>query len=97
MSSVEEAGGLPMMEAAASGRLPIGTPVGYFETNGPKGGGIVVPINEKEFVKNTHYTLCLFRDNPILFRHSCEESQNFARENYDWSFVIDEWVSLLTH
>jgi glycosyltransferase involved in cell wall biosynthesis len=28
MSSTEEAGGLPMMEAAAAGRLTIGTPVG---------------------------------------------------------------------
>jgi hypothetical protein len=30
MSSLEDAGGLPTLEAAASGKLVIGTPVGYF-------------------------------------------------------------------
>jgi len=96
MSSTEEAGGLPMMEAAAAGRLPIGTPVGYFEENGPRGAGIVVPLEESQFVEKTRSTLCMFRDSPYAYRTMCEAAQTFARDNYDWPVVIDQWVELIT-
>ena len=94
-SSLEEAGGLPAMEGAAAGRLIIGTPVGYLRENGDRGAGILVPLDETEFVNKTIETLTYYRDNPTEYRHRCESMQQFARENYDWSVVIKNWVEVL--
>lgn len=96
MSSTEEAGGLPVMEASASGKLVLGTPVGYFEDNANKGGGILLPIEENLFINDLKYNIELYRDNSILFREKCESIQQFARENYDWSITIEDWVSFLS-
>ena len=95
-SSLEEAGGLPLMEGAAAGRLIIGTPVGYLGENGDRGAGILVPLDETGFVQKTIEYLAYYRDNPVEYRHRCESIQQFARENYDWSVVIKNWVELLT-
>lgn len=95
MSSAEEAGGLPMLEAAASGRLPIGTPVGFFEENAPKGGGILVPIDENDFVEKTRQTIFYYRDNPKEYVSKCLEVQTYAQEHYDWSKKIQSWIELL--
>src|SRR5216683_1612529 len=40
-SSISESGPLPVMEAAAAGRLVIGTPVGHFPRKAYEGGGIL--------------------------------------------------------
>jgi glycosyltransferase involved in cell wall biosynthesis len=95
MSSTEEAGGLPMLEAAAAGRLPIGTPVGFFEENAPKGGGILVPVNEEEFVMRVKQTVCYYKDNPRDYVNKCLEVQSYAQEHYDWSKKIGPWLELL--
>lgn len=95
MSSSEEGAGLPMMEAAAAGRLCVGTPVGYFEHNGPLGGGVVVPVDETEFVNETSETLNFYKQNSEAHRSKCSEIQEFAREHYDWSKYIDPWVNFL--
>jgi glycosyltransferase involved in cell wall biosynthesis len=94
MSSIEEAGGLPMMECAAAGRLPIGTPVGYFKENAPKGGGILVPVEEQGFLEETKNILEFYKNNSGLYFKKCLEIQDYARENYDWSKKIDQWISL---
>ena len=96
MSSIEEAGGLPMMEAAAAGRLCMGTPVGYFKYNGPLGGGVVLPLHPEEFVKKATEELCMFRDNPDVYRKTCLEIQEYARDNYDWEHTINDWVELFS-
>lgn len=95
MTSIEEAGGLPMMESAAAGRLPIGTPVGYFEHNAPLGGGVLAPIEEGLFVDFVANTLNFYKDNPVEYRQKCLQVQQFARDNYDWGHKIGGWVELL--
>lgn len=95
MSSMEEAGGLPMLEAAAAGRLCIGTPVGFFEENAPNGGGILVPLEENQFVESVKETILYYKDNPGDYINKCLEVQNYARENYDWSNKIGPWLELL--
>jgi glycosyltransferase involved in cell wall biosynthesis len=95
MTSLEEAGGMPAMEAAAAGRLVIGTPVGYFEEHGPKGGGIVAPLEEEAFVKKLKDTLMFYRDNPTIYQIRCQQVQQYARDNYDWSKKIQPWLELL--
>lgn len=96
MTSIEEAGGLPMMECAAAGRLPIGTPVGFFEHNAPNGGGILAPIEENAFVDFVSETLNYYADNPKEFSEKCEQVQAYARDNYDWSKKIQPWIDLLS-
>lgn len=95
VSSSEEAGGLPAMEAAAAGKLVISTPLGYFEKHGPNGGGIVVPIDETEFVNSTKEALMFYKNNPIEYRNKCKQIQEYAREHYDWSKNIEPWLNLL--
>jgi glycosyltransferase involved in cell wall biosynthesis len=94
MSSIEEAGGLPMMEGAAAGKLCLGTPVGYFEHNGAMGGGILLPIEENEFVDHAKIILDYYRINSKEYVKKCLDIQEYARENYDWSKVIHQWVNL---
>lgn len=96
MSSSEEAAGLPVMEASAAGRLILGTPVGYFEKNGNIGGGIILPIEENQFVHQLSNYLEYFRDNSREYKIACESIQQFAKENYDWSVVIEDWVKILS-
>lgn len=95
MSSIEEAGGLPMLEAAAAGRLCIGTPVGFFEENASKGGGILVSIDETEFINKIRETILYYKDNPNEYINKCSEIQTYAREHYDWSKKIGPWLELL--
>lgn len=94
MSSIEEAGGQPMLECAAAGRLPIGTPVGYFKKYGPMGGGVVVPLDEENFIKEAKEHLIYYQKNPHEYTKKCLEVQEFARENYDWSKKIEDWINL---
>jgi glycosyltransferase involved in cell wall biosynthesis len=94
MSSTEEACGLPMLEAAAAGKLCIGTPVGYFAENGLKGGGIQVPIDEELFVSDTVILLDYYKNNQEEYYKKCLDIQEYARYNYDWSKVIGQWIEL---
>lgn len=96
MSSSEEAGGMPMLEAAAAGRLTIGTPVGFFEKNGKLGGGVTVPIEDNLFVEKTRECILFYKDNPYEYRQKCLEIQAYARDNYDWCHKINAWVDLLS-
>lgn len=94
MSSIEESVGLPMMEAAAAGRLCIGTPVGYFAENALRGGGQLVSLDEENFVKETVDILNFYKYNSSAYKQKCIEIQEYARENYDWSKVVDQWLNL---
>lgn len=96
MSSIEEAGGLPVMEAAASGALVLGTPVGYFEDNAKNGAGILLPLEPDYFQLKLKEHLIYYRDNPSEYRQKCESIQQYARDNYDWKVVIEDWVKLLS-
>lgn len=96
MASTEEAGGLPVMEAAASGKLILGTPVGYFEENALNGAGILLPIEENNFSIKLKEHLNYYRDNPVEYKTRCQSIQQFAKENYDWKIVIEDWVNLLS-
>ena len=94
MSSTEEACGLPMLEAAAAGKLCIGTPVGYFAENGLKGGGIQIPVDEKGFLLQSHDILEYYKNRPSEYFKKCLDIQEYARYNYDWKYVIDSWIEL---
>jgi glycosyltransferase involved in cell wall biosynthesis len=69
--------------------------VGFLGENSARGAGIVVPLDEQRFVEETVKHLIYYRDNPIEYQQCCESTQQFAREHYDWSVVIDKWIEIL--
>lgn len=95
MSSIEEGGGLPVMEAAAAGRLVLGTPVGYFEEHALKGGGILLPIEETNFKQQLYNQLLYYKSSPTEYRDKCLQIQQYAKDNYDWSKKIKMWLEIL--
>jgi Glycosyl transferases group 1 len=95
LPSLQEGSPLPPREAAAAGRLVIGTPAGDFTRLAHEGLGILAPLNEKEFVEFTTAQLRFYKDNPSAYREKCASIQT-AAEGRDWSRVIDDWITLLT-
>jgi glycosyltransferase involved in cell wall biosynthesis len=93
-SSVSEAAQLPVMEAAASGRLVIGTPVGHFPLKAYQGGGILAPIESEKFEKFTAQTLRFYKDNPAAYVEKCSSIKAVARK-FDWEYSIGEWIELI--
>jgi glycosyltransferase involved in cell wall biosynthesis len=96
MSSISEAGPLPVMEAAAAGRLVIGTPVGHFPLKAYQGGGIIAPIEPDKFIAFTATTLRHYKANRAEFVEKCAEIQEAAQQ-FDWKYSIQEWMDLLNH
>ncbi len=96
VSSTEESCGLPLMEAAAAGRLPITTPVGVARDY-PNNPIIVLPFDEIDYVERAHSVLTYLNNNHHQYHIACVEAQDFARHNYDWSVRIWDWVKLLTY
>jgi hypothetical protein len=97
MSSVEEGAGLPMLEAAAAGRLCVGTPVGYFAQHSDLGGGLAVSLDETEFVEQTASILQHYAANSSLYVKKCLEIQEHAKYAYDWKYHINSWVEFLSN
>jgi len=93
-SSISEAAQLPVMEAAAAGRLVIGTPVGHFPLRAYQGGGIIAPIEADRFVAFVSDTLEHYRANPTAFRDKCQSIQAAAHQ-FDWSTCFPEWLDLI--
>lgn len=94
MSSLTEAAPLPVLEAAAAGRLVIGTPVGHFPQCAYRGAGILAPVGSDQFVSFCADTLRLYRDDRIAYREKCRQIQEAAR-THDWGHHISSWVDLL--
>ena len=88
-SSNGEGAGLTVIEAAAAGRLVIGTPVGHFPRKAYEGGGIIAPVDAKKFKSFTANTLRYYKENPQAYVDKCHAIQDAARK-FDWCYVIDE-------
>jgi len=93
-SSISEAAQHPVIEAAAAGRLVIGTPVGHFPRKAYEGGGILAPVEAGKFKAFTVETLRYYKDNPAAYRDKCHAIQEAARK-FDWKYTIDDWVELI--
>jgi len=93
-SSLSEAAQLPVMEAAAAGRLVIGTPVGHFPLKAYQGGGIIAPVEAEKFKSFTARTLRYYKENPDAYKEKCRGIQAAAKQ-FDWQESIGEWVDLI--
>lgn len=93
MSSIEETVGLPIMEAAASGRLVIGTRVGHFKDHDY---GVKVSLPPVDFVNEVVEQLRSYACDASAFQRTCRDIQDYALAHFDWSHCIKPWVQLLT-
>jgi glycosyltransferase involved in cell wall biosynthesis/predicted O-methyltransferase YrrM len=93
-SSISESAQLPVMEAAAAGRLVISTPVGHFPLKAYQGAGIMAPIAADKFTSFVADTLRYYKENPAAYVDKCRSIQEAAKK-FDWSRSIDEWVELI--
>ena len=89
-----EACGLPIMEAAASGRLPISSSIGILKDL-PDNPIPVVASNREGFIREAIQEILTLTHDKELFKKKCIECQDYARETYDWSVVIDDWIKLI--
>ena len=94
-ASTEEGAGLPVMEGGAAGKLVISTAVGHWAQRIGDAGGYAVPTDENEFLERTVEILSYYKSNPDKYRQRCLEIQNHAK-TYDWQYVIDKWVNILS-
>ena len=90
MTSLSEGAGSPPLEAAATGRLVLGTPVGQFPRLAVEGVGLMGPLGAQEFEEWAVSELKFFAKRPASFRKQVERGQN-AAENRDWSNVVVDW------
>jgi hypothetical protein len=89
--SMHEGAGLPTLEAAAAGRLVIGTKVGHWDDKIAPDGGIEAPMDEVDFISFTLKTLNYYKSNPVAHQEKCHKIQQHAK-TYDWSNCISYWI-----
>ena len=94
-STEQESCGLPLLEAAAAGRLPISTLTGI-NRDFDKPTGVILPMEEDRYTFAGINAISTLKENPRFFKQLCTNAQEFARMHYDWSVVIDGWITLLT-
>jgi Glycosyl transferases group 1 len=94
MPSLQEGAGLPPIEAAAAGRLVVGTPVGHWPRLAYEGLGILAPLNEAAFKAFTVEKLRYYKANPAAYRRMCALIQK-AAAGRDWSVVVCDWIKFL--
>jgi hypothetical protein len=89
ITSSYEACGLPIMEAAAAGRLVVSSAVGYFDG----AHGALCRLHDDAFVEDARNIFKVYQD-PILYKFACEQAQQYARDHYDWEHRIEAWQEL---
>jgi len=94
MSSIAEGDPFPVREAAAAGRLVIGTPAGHFPIRAYGGGGIIAPMEREKFKAFTTAALSYYKENPAAYVAMCRDIQEAARQ-FDWQHTLGSWVELL--
>lgn len=95
LSSTEnESCGLPLLEAAAAGRVPLSTLVGI-NKDVAHPTGYILPMDEETYVKMGTEIVNQLKADPKLHQLKCKEAQDYAREYYDWSRVIEPWINLI--
>lgn len=93
MPSLQDGSPRPPLEAAAAGRLVIGTPVGHFMRLAYEGLGLLGPLDGQAFRQFATERLRWFRKNPHEYQVTCGLIQE-AAQGRDWKHLIGDWVEL---
>ncbi len=96
MPSLQEGAGLPPLEAAAAGRLVIGTPVGHFPRLAYEGLGILAPLEAGAFQRFTTKCLLYYKENSAAYVDKCNIIQQ-ASKNRDWRYTVEDWMELFAN
>jgi glycosyltransferase involved in cell wall biosynthesis len=95
IASQHEGDGMVSLEAGASGRLVISTPVGHWPELCSGGGGLDLPIEPEALVGQLTAYFKMYQDNSTLFSRRCANIQKYAK-NYDWKYVAPNWAELFS-
>lgn len=90
VTSNYETVGLPALEAAAAGRLPLGARVGYFDGS----YGHLCRTPDDEFVADAREAISRYTKDREAFRIACINVRQAVRDQYDWGKCVVDWVSL---
>ncbi len=96
LSSLQEGGAMPPYEAAAAGRLVIGTPVGDFPRLCLEGMGVLGPLNDRPFEEFAVAELLKYKRDMTSFRLRCQGIKLSVQHNRDWSIVMPGWQDFLS-
>lgn len=97
VTSLEEGAGMPMLEAAASGRLVITTPVGHATYLNAIGAVTMIEALEKpeDVVAQMVDHLQFFARHPLAFYHKCLKARE-AMAALDWKRLAPGWIDTIT-
>jgi len=90
-TSLHEGAGLPALEASASGKLVISTPVGHWPQCMQQNMGIQAPYVAEEYLEFVSDKLKFLTNNPDTYKKLCWQAHQAAQQ-WDWSFQISHWV-----
>jgi hypothetical protein len=90
-SSLEETVGLPMLEASCAGRLVMTTNVGYSSAHKQ---AITLPFEEDKFIEKAVENINYYKNNIKEMQKRCNETQQYAMNNFCWSKNIESWLGL---
>lgn len=91
ITSNYESVGLPALEAAAAGRLPLGAQVGYFDGS----YGHLCRTPDDQFVADAREAIDRYTKDSAAFRIACINARQAVRDRYDWRHCVADWVSIL--
>jgi hypothetical protein len=92
--SLTEGAGYPPLEAAAAGKLVLGTPAGMFPRLASEGIGLMGPIEADRFVDWAVRILDMLEHDRDGYLKICQRSQQAAAQ-YDWSKVGSIWKEFI--
>lgn len=95
-ASTEEGCCMPTMEAAASGKLVITTPVGnaYEVLKEGFNNNLIVPFDESQFLERVVELLSFYKNNEEAYRKTCNSLREEMRK-FDWKEISKYWFNLL--
>lgn len=96
VTSLTESVSLPAMEAAAAGRLVIGTPTGCLPYLASIGAAVLAPFDAEAYRDFVVAKLQYFRDHPAAYIDICKATQAAAK-HLDWERCVQDWINLFSN
>lgn len=94
-TSINEGAGLPVLEAAAAGKLVLTTRVGHYREKITPFGAIPLPMDESILKQTAKQILKFYKNNPTAYKEKCLSIQEHAKK-YDWKNYITLWSGFIT-
>ena len=92
LSSLQDASPHPPLEAAAAGRLLIGSPVGHYTRLVVEGLGVLAPLGDHDFKDFVVSRLKAWkRLNRSELSEQCGQARAACVRSRDWSVVFSDW------